>query len=63
MKILMTGLLPTDLSEVKGGVVSVILNLLEAYSTISGVEVIHISYNEELKSPDRKSTRLNSSHT
>ena len=51
MKILMTGLLPTDLKEVKGGVVSVILNFLEAYSRVPGVHVTHLSFNEDIKSP------------
>ena len=51
MKILMTGLLPTDLTEVKGGVVSVILNFLEAYSRIPGVQVTHLSFNEEIDVP------------
>ncbi|MFM7329791.1 MAG: glycosyltransferase family 4 protein, partial [Bacteroidota bacterium] len=51
MKILMTGLLPTDLSEVKGGVVSVILNFLEAYSRVPGVQVTHLSFNEEIDEP------------
>jgi len=51
MKILMTGLLPTDLGEVKGGVVSVILNFLDAYSRIPDVGVIHLSFNEEIDEP------------
>jgi len=61
MKILMTGLLPVNLGEVKGGVVSVILNFLEAYSRMPEVEVIHVSYNEEIKA--RETARYSSNVT
>lgn len=51
MKILMTGLLPPENERNNGGVVSVIRILLESFSEISDLEVCHVSFNKELKTP------------
>lgn len=53
MKVMMVGLLPADLREVRGGVVSVILNLLEGFRTCPDAEVLHISFNPEIRQPFR----------
>src|SRR6187455_3067844 len=51
LKILMVGLLPLDPDEVKGGVVAVIRNLFIGFSKFENIEVIHISFNEEIDTP------------
>lgn len=53
MKVMMVGLLPADLREVRGGVVSVILNLLEGFRAYPDAEVIHVSFNQEIDQPFR----------
>lgn len=50
MRIMMVGLLPLELGEVKGGVVSVILGMLEAFSRIPDIQVIQVSFNQEIDS-------------
>ena len=51
MKILMTGLLPVNLAEVRGGVVSVILNLLDGFAELKDVEILHLSFNSDIDNP------------
>lgn len=50
IKVLMVGLLPTDIEKVDGGVVAVVLNLLSSFSKMEQVEMIFVSYNLEIKS-------------
>jgi L-malate glycosyltransferase len=50
IKILMVGLLPTDLEKIDGGVVAVVLNLLASFSKMAQVEIVFVSYNLEIKS-------------
>jgi glycosyltransferase involved in cell wall biosynthesis len=49
----MTGLLPVDLI-VKGGVVAANLNLFTAFSKLTNIEVVHISFNREISQPIAK---------
>jgi glycosyltransferase involved in cell wall biosynthesis len=48
-RILMTGALPVDLKQVKGGVEAVILNLLEGFRQIPEVDVRHVTFSKETK--------------
>jgi glycosyltransferase involved in cell wall biosynthesis len=48
LKLFMTGLLPVDLI-VKGGVVAANLNLFSAFSNRNDIEVIHISFNRDIR--------------
>jgi glycosyltransferase involved in cell wall biosynthesis len=50
IKVLMVGLLPTDIEKVDGGVVAVVLNLLSSFSKMEQVDMIFVSYNLEIKS-------------
>lgn len=51
MKILMTGLLPSDPDRNDGGVVSVIRNLLDGFQHTPDVEICHVSFNKETDRP------------
>jgi len=51
MKILIIGTIPQDLTKVKGGVQSVIVNLLEGMKSIPGIEVSVFSLNKEIEKP------------
>ncbi len=48
MKVLMVGLLPSDIEKIDGGVVAVILNLLSSFSKMESVEIIFVSFNQEI---------------
>src|SRR5688572_5267024 len=50
IKVLMVGALPLDLQSVKGGVEAAILNLFAGFSLLQDLEVVHISFVEDLKS-------------
>ena len=54
IKVMMVGLLPLDLTLVKGGVVSVIMNLFSGFRKLENVNIIHVSFNEELEEPIMK---------
>ena len=49
MKVLMAGNVPIDLVSVKGGVETAILNLLSGFSTIKEIEIVFVSFTNELK--------------
>jgi len=44
----MVGLLPTDIEKIDGGVVAVILNLLSSFSKMENVEIVFVSFNQEI---------------
>jgi len=48
LKVLMVGLLPTDIEKIDGGVVAVILNLLSSFSKMTTVEMVFVSFNQEI---------------
>ncbi len=50
IKVVMVGLLPTDIEMVDGGVVAVVLNLLSSFSKMAQVDLVFVSYNLEIKS-------------
>jgi glycosyltransferase involved in cell wall biosynthesis len=58
IKVLMVGLLPPDLS-VKGGVVAVILNLLSSFAKRDDLELIHVSFNDDISEPITKKYSTN----
>jgi hypothetical protein len=45
----MVGALPLDLQSVKGGVEAAILNLFTGFSLLKDLEVVHLSFVEDLK--------------
>jgi glycosyltransferase involved in cell wall biosynthesis len=47
--VLMVGALPLDLTQVKGGVEAVILNLFQGFRNIRGVRVVHVAFTKETK--------------
>jgi len=49
IKVLMVGALPLDLQSVKGGVEAAILNLFSGFGQLDSVEVVHISFLEDVK--------------
>jgi glycosyltransferase involved in cell wall biosynthesis len=49
LKVLMVGTLPVDLESVKGGVEAAILNLFSGFSTLPEVEVVHLSFVEDVR--------------
>jgi len=49
MKILIVGTIPQDLTQVKGGVQAVIVNLLEGMKSVPGTDVNVFSLNKEIK--------------
>jgi glycosyltransferase involved in cell wall biosynthesis len=49
IKVLMVGALPLDLQSVKGGVEAAILNLFSGFSQLDTVEVVHVSFLEEVR--------------
>jgi glycosyltransferase involved in cell wall biosynthesis len=49
IKVLMVGALPLDLQSVKGGVEAAILNLFTGFSLLKDLEVVHLSFVEDLK--------------
>lgn len=49
IKVLMVGLLPTDIERIDGGVVAVVLNLLASFSKMQQVDMVFVSYNLEIK--------------
>jgi glycosyltransferase involved in cell wall biosynthesis len=49
IKVLMVGTLPVDLESVKGGVEAAILNLFSGFSKLAEVDVVHISFVEDIK--------------
>lgn len=48
IKVLMVGLLPPDIEKIDGGVVAVILNLLSSFSKMESVEIVFVSFNQEI---------------
>ncbi len=44
----MVGLLPPDIEKIDGGVVAVILNLLSSFSKMEHVEIVFVSFNQEI---------------
>src|SRR5438046_2273039 len=58
IKVLMVGLLPSDIKKVDGGVVAVMLNLLSAFSRMANIEVTMVSFNQEME--EEKSIRYSS---
>ena len=48
IKILMVGLVPPDIEKIDGGVVAVILNLLSSFSKTESVEIVFVSFNQEI---------------
>ncbi len=48
IKILMVGLVPPDIEKIDGGVVAVILNLLSSFSKMESVEIVFVSFNQEI---------------
>lgn len=49
IKVLMVGLVPPDIEKIDGGVVAVILNLLSSFSKMESVEIVFVSFNQEIK--------------
>lgn len=48
-KVLMVGTLPLDLQSIKGGVEAAIVNLFSGFSQLPNVEVVHLSFAEDIK--------------
>ena len=48
IKVLMVGLVPPDIERIDGGVVAVILNLLSSFSKMDNVEIVFVSFNQEI---------------
>jgi glycosyltransferase involved in cell wall biosynthesis len=48
LKVLMVGLLPPDIEKVDGGVVAVMLNLLAGFSRMENLEVMMVSFNQDV---------------
>jgi len=48
LKVMMVGALPIDLKSVKGGVEAAILNLFSGFSLVDEIELVHISFIEEI---------------
>jgi glycosyltransferase involved in cell wall biosynthesis len=51
LKVLMVGALPLDLTQVKGGVEAVIMNLFAGFSQFPDVRVTHVAFTKEVKTP------------
>lgn len=47
LKVMQFGTLPLDLTQVKGGVEAVILNLFAGFSKRTDIELLHVSYTQE----------------
>ncbi len=48
LTVVMVGALPVDLTQVKGGVEAVILNLFEGFKTIPSLKVVHVVFTKEI---------------
>ena len=48
IKVLMVGLVPPDIERIDGGVVAVILNLLSSFSKMESLEIVFVSFNQEI---------------
>lgn len=54
LRVLMVGALPLELSQVKGGVEAVILNLFSGFSQIESVQILHVAFTKDVKKPTSK---------
>jgi len=48
LKIMMVGILPVDLTKIKGGVEAVIVNLFQGFKDVPGVRILHLSFTKEV---------------
>ena len=49
LKVIMVGLLPLDLTRIKGGVEAVIVNLFEGFKHMSDIRVLHLAFTKEIR--------------